>query len=85
MDEGEKLLGRMRASKSGWGADDFDRLYQSFGFRHREGKQHRLYWHPRYPDLYAAVARHRKLAKGYAATAVKLIDLLRQREASHES
>lgn len=80
MDEGEKLLARMRATKSGWGPDDLETLYLSFGFHYREGGSHRIYFHPRHPELYATVARHRKLAKGYVDYAVKLIDRLKRME-----
>lgn len=84
MNEGERLLARMRATKSGWGADDFEKLYLSFGFRYTENKGHRRYAHPKYPDLYAFVGRHRNLAKGYASDAVKLIDRLKEREGEDE-
>lgn len=80
MIEGEKLLARMRASKAGWRQKDVETLYLSFGFKFREGSKHRFYFHPRYPQLYATVARHDPLAKGYISTAVRLIDELRQLE-----
>ena len=83
MHDAERLLSRMRASKSGWTDKDLESLYLGFGFEFREGSKHRLYYHPTYPELYAAVARHNSLAKGYVATAVKLIDCLRQRESTN--
>lgn len=72
------LLERMRRTRSGWGEDDLDRLYRSFGFREitRPRAPHRVYVHPDYPDLRATVARKRSLAKGYATTAVRIIDKL---------
>lgn len=80
------LLEQMRRRRSGWGEDDLDRLYRSFGFREitRPRAPHRVYVHPDYPDLHASVGRHRSLAKGYATTAVRLIDTLlaRQRRAT---
>lgn len=82
-----ELLERMRRRRSGWGEDDFDRLYRSFGFREvtRPRAPHRVYVHPEFPDLRATVGRHRSLAKGYATTAVRLIDTLLARQAHPES
>ncbi len=80
----ERLLARMRASKSGWGQKDFETLYLSFGFQYKEGARHRLYSHPKYPELYATVARHNDLAKGYVSAAIRLIDRLKQLEAEYE-
>lgn len=81
-----ELLEQMRRRRSGWGEDDLDRLYRSFGFREitRPRAPHRVYVHPDYLDLHASVGRHRSLAKGYATTAVRLIDTLlaRQRRAT---
>ena len=77
-----KLLERMRRTRSGWGEDDLDRLYRSFGFREitRPRASHRVYVHPDHPDLRATVARKRSLPKGYATTAVRLIDKLLERQ-----
>jgi hypothetical protein len=71
-----QLLEQMRRRRGGWGEDDFDRLYRSFGFREitRPRGPHRVYVHPEFPDLHATVGRHRSLAKGCATTAVRLID-----------
>ena len=76
---GVELLERMRHSRSSWGEDDFHHLYRSFGFQEitRSHAPHRMYLHPEFPDLRATVGRHRSLAKGYATTAVCLIDTLR--------
>jgi hypothetical protein len=79
MEGDEKLLARMRATKSGWGQKDFQQLYISYGFDFREGRD-RFYFHPKYPQLYAPVGRHNSLAKGYAAHAVRIIDRLKQLE-----
>jgi hypothetical protein len=72
----------MRRSLSGWGSDDLATLYEGFGFTRREGANHTIYSHPKYPDLYATVGRHTELAKGYVETAIKRIDTLREREAA---
>lgn len=74
------LLERMRLSKSGWRLDDLTALYEGFGFVTREGGKHRLFAHPRYPDLRATVTRSRDLPKGYISFAVRLIDELLRRE-----
>ena len=80
MDKAEKLLVRMRASKADWGEKDLETLLVGFGFQFREGKSHRLYFHPKYPQLFATVARHTSLAKGYVSTAIRLVDKLRELE-----
>lgn len=64
----------MRASKSGWGADDLDVLYIGYGFTRTEGASHRLYVHDGYPQLRATVGRHSPLAIGYVVTAIRLVD-----------
>jgi hypothetical protein len=81
-----QLLEQMRRRRGGWGEDDFDRLYRSFGFREitRPRAPHRVYVHPEFPDLRATVGRHRSLAKGYATTAVRLIDTLLARQAEKD-
>jgi hypothetical protein len=77
-----ELLERMRRTRSGWGEKELDRLYRSFDFREitRPRAPHRIYVHPDYPDLRATVARKKSLPKGYATTAVRLIDKLKERE-----
>jgi len=81
-----QLLEQMRRRRSGWGEDDFDCLNRSFGFREitRPRAPHRVYIHPGFPALRATVGRHRSLAKGYATTAVRLIDTLRARQMEPE-
>jgi hypothetical protein len=82
-----ELLEQMRRRRGGWGEDDFDRLYRSFGFREitRPRAPHRVYIHPQFPDLRATVGQHRSLAKGYATTAVRLIDTLLARQVEPKS
>lgn len=77
----EKLLEQMRRSKRGWGFQDLERLYVGFGFTFRDKGKHRVYTHPRYPQLMGTVARHRTLAIGYVQHAISLIDGLRNLEA----
>lgn len=83
MAEGDyELLERMRRTRSGWSEDDLDKLYRSFGFREitRPRAPHRVYIHPDYSDLRATVARKKSLPKGYATTAVRIIDKLLSRQ-----
>ena len=69
-----ELLAQMMRSKYGWGAADLDRLYTSFGFDKREGRNHTIYTHSAdLATLRATVARHRSLPVGYVQTALKLI------------
>jgi hypothetical protein len=73
----DSLLARMMRSKAGWGPQDLERLYLSYGFDKREGAKHTIYTHPADPfNLRATVARHAPLPKGYTQTAVRLIRLL---------
>ena len=72
----ERLLARMRVSKSGWSQGDLRRLYLGFGFEVDEGGNHTLYIHPVFPQLRATVPRHSPLPIAYANHAVKLIDEL---------
>jgi len=72
----EKLLARMRQSKHGWGQDDLETLYKGFGFSWRDKGKHRVYTHPKYPELIATVARHNKLAIGYIQHAISMIDAI---------
>lgn len=81
----ERLLARMRATKTGWKPRDFKRLYEGFGFVESAGAGHTRYQHPSYPRLIATVGRHPVLTPGYAADAVRLIDLLKEIQALEEA
>lgn len=76
----QKLLERMKASQGGWKPGDFSALYEGFGLQKKEGGNHTLYYHPRYADIRATVPRHRKLKNCYAREAVKIIQMLIDRE-----
>ena len=80
MSDEDKLLERMRRSKTGWRFTDLERLYFRFGFEKYEGSRHTMYIHPDFPKLRATVTRHRSLPKGYIQFAVKLIDRLNELE-----
>lgn len=85
MDSAEKLIAKMRRSKSGWSYDDLCRVYEGYGFEKKEGSKHCLFKHPQYPYLRATVARHRTLATGYIHHAIALIDQLKaMEEAAHD-
>lgn len=79
----ENLLKRMRRTKAGWTYVDLDNLYRGLGFKMREGGKHRIYIHPRFPQLRATVARSRSLAKGYIYHALNLADRLSEMEAKY--
>ena len=72
----EKILERMRGSKSDWTRADLDRLYEGFGFIIRHGGNHDIIVHPDFPELRATLPRHRALARGYVEYAVRLVDKL---------
>ena len=76
----EKLLEKMRRSKTGWKAHHFCTLYEGFGFEKR-GAKHDIYIHPDHPSIRDTIPRHSsELAPGYAKDAVKNIDLLLELE-----
>ena len=72
----EKLRARMGRSSGGWGANDLDRLDRGFGFTMREGGKHRVYSHPRFPELRTTVPRGSPLANGHIEAALDLLDRL---------
>ena len=76
MTAAEKLRARMWRTKGGWRPEDLDRLYRGFGFQVREGRKHRIYSHPSFPELRATVSRASPLATGYIETALELLDRL---------
>lgn len=78
MSKDEKLLEKMRRSKTGWRFNDIESLYMSFGFEKYEGSKHAMFIHPDFPELRATVARHRSLPIGYIQFAIKLIDKLKE-------
>ena len=81
----QKLLERMRNTKSGWKRSDLATLYRGFGFVITHGKSHDIVRHPEFPQLRASLPRHTALAKGYVEYAVKLVDRLQQlRKGSQE-
>lgn len=80
----EHLLERMRRSKAGWGFVDLENLYVGLGFEVREGGKHRVYIHPKFPELRATVTRSRSLAKGYIEHALRLAKRLKEMEAKAE-
>lgn len=76
----QKLLERMRNSTSGWGQKDFEQLLPGYGFIWKEGKRHRLYRHPKHPELRISVPRHGSLKDWVARDAIKLIDELEKKD-----
>jgi hypothetical protein len=82
----DDLLARMMRGKHGWGPDDLERLYLSYGFHKREGAKHTVYSHRADPlQLRATVARHSSLPIGYIQTAIRLIRLLLEIQGSSDA
>jgi hypothetical protein len=76
----EKLLERMRQSKSGWKRRDLDKLYEGFGFIITPGRNHDIVKHPVFSQLRTTLPRHTAIAKGYVQEAIKIIDRLKELE-----
>jgi len=74
----DKLLEKMRRSKSGWTFIDLEKLYLGFGFEKHEKSKHTFYMHPIFKHLTASVTRHRSLPIGYIQHALKLIAQLKE-------
>ncbi|MBI4671518.1 MAG: hypothetical protein HY741_07610 [Chloroflexi bacterium] len=51
-----------------------------FGFEFTERTNHRKYWHPRHPELFAFVPRHRTVKAPYVRSALRLIQQLQEIE-----
>lgn len=68
-----KLLERARSTTAGWRTDDLVKLYESFGFECREGRDI-VAVHPDFKELRASISRSSgELANGYVRHAVKTI------------
>lgn len=70
----EKLLERMRRSKSGWKRKDIGSLYEGFGFELHHGAKHDYYKNPDYPALRDTLKRSRTIPEYNVRKAVRLID-----------
>lgn len=69
-----KLLERLRRSKANAKPEDIKALYLAFGFVIQAKKRHDAATHPDYPELFASIPRHRKLAIYIADQAVELVE-----------
>lgn len=72
----EKLLERMRRSKSGWKRHDLEALYEGFGFVLKHGAKHDYYVHPVHPKLRDTLRRSRTVPEYNVRNAIRLIDRL---------
>ncbi len=72
----EKLLERMRRSKSGWKRKDLESLYEGFGFVLQHGRKHDYYMHPEHPKLRDTLKRSRTVPEYNVRNAIRLIDRL---------
>lgn len=71
-----KLLERARNTTAGWQTSDLVKLYKSFGFEFREGRDI-VAVHPEFKELRASISRSSSnLANGYIRHAVKTIERL---------
>jgi len=77
---GEKLLGRMRRSRHGWGQKDLRRVYESYGFVAHERRNHVFYNHPDHSGVRGSVPRHGNLRSWVVDMAIEAIDEVRRRE-----
>ena len=75
----DNILEDMRASQSGWGQKDFEKLFTGFGFE-KKGKKHDIYIHPDHPEIRATVPRHNELKEYVAKKAVIAIDMLKEKQ-----
>lgn len=73
----DKLLERMRNSKSGWTRNDLDALYTGFGFVIKNSSgPHDMVVHPEFPILVTYLPRHRRLAIYIVDQAIHMIERL---------
>lgn len=71
----DKLLKRLRQSKTGWRVKDLKTLYEHYGFIIRSGAKHDVIIHPDFPELRDMLPRSSgELAPDYARDALKSIE-----------
>jgi len=80
----KKLLEGMRQSKNNWSLEELYALYKGFGFDIRQGSNHPIAKHLKYPQLRGTLPNHTKFATGYISHAVKLVDKLLELEKGEE-
>jgi hypothetical protein len=84
----QKLLDRMRKSRSGWKRQEIDRLYEGYGFVIEPGGNHDKVSHPDYPQLVTSLPRHGRAHEYVVTQAIKNIDkfieLEREKETQNE-
>jgi hypothetical protein len=73
-----KILERMRQTKHGFHSTDLDRVYTKYGFKKREGGNHTVYKHSRFPELRATVARHTTVGAAYVEDLIQNINRLQE-------
>lgn len=73
----EKLLRKARLSPHDWSPDEVVALLSSFGFVCWEGKKHTVCRHPKDPNVYHTIPRHRRVRSYVVKAAVRLIDATR--------
>lgn len=79
-----RLLERLRRSKANVKPEDIRALYLAFGFVIESKKRHDVVTHPKYPTLFGAIPRHRKLAMYIAEQAIELAEKVLTLEQAEE-
>jgi hypothetical protein len=84
----DKLLERMKRSKSGWKRVDIDSVYESNGFiitgKKGGGSNHDKVYHPDYPQLITYLPRHNPVGEAYVSELIKKINQLKALQAQDE-
>jgi SPX domain protein involved in polyphosphate accumulation len=84
----DKLLERMKRSKSGWKRVDIDTVYEGYGFiitgKKGGGSNHDKVYHPDYPQLITFLPRHNPVGEAYISELIKKISQLKALQAQDE-
>jgi SPX domain protein involved in polyphosphate accumulation len=85
----DKLLERMKRSKSGWKRTDIDSVYESYGFviagKKGGGSNHDKVYHPDYPQLITYLPRHNPVSEAYISELIKKINQLKALQTQNEN
>ena len=79
--KGDKLLKKLRQTKSGWTARELAKLYEYFGFKIRKATKHDVITHPDFPDIRDMLPHETgELQPDYARDALKSIEKILPKE-----
>lgn len=79
----DKILQKMRRTKSGWKRKDFQTLFEGHGFE-RKGRKRDIYFHPDHHQVRATVPRQNKLKEYVTEKAIEAIEMLIKLQAEGE-